>query len=302
MFDAIVNGLRTISKRGVAALMGIISAWVLGTATKWGVDPDTALQMVEGIDLFVSALVAAVTYFISDELLSRIKSLFPGDWAEKFWRDKAAAQVAGVEKPTAESKITLAIAFLLVALSATAAHAQRVDTADVRVLPRVADVIVTPQVADVGIGETFQFTAVALDTEGDTVPGVTFRFYSTAPAVLEVDSVTGVGRGVTSGRAQVYARVASEYLVMGPHRFAFNGIEGNYYAVRFDHAGIGTADVCPGSRADLLPPSSVHKAVRLRTVDMPEIADFCIYAYIDQPTHEEVIERIASFRRPRLIA
>ncbi|HET7370963.1 MAG TPA: Ig-like domain-containing protein [Gammaproteobacteria bacterium] len=68
----------------------------------------------------------------------------------------------------------------------------------------VASIAVTPASATIGVGDTQQFNAVAKDSSGATVSGVTFTWKSSDASVASVDS-EGVATGKASGSVQITA-------------------------------------------------------------------------------------------------
>jgi hypothetical protein len=73
---------------------------------------------------------------------------------------------------------------------------------------KAALVVVTPASrALAAIGATQQFTAIALNTAGDTLSGKTFAWTSSDSTVVRVDAATGLATSVSNGAADVTATV-----------------------------------------------------------------------------------------------
>ena len=70
--------------------------------------------------------------------------------------------------------------------------------------PMVSSVTVSPSMASIETGETQQFEAVALTTDGTAVPDVTFTWTSSDTAVATIDA-SGLATGVRAGSAAITA-------------------------------------------------------------------------------------------------
>lgn len=74
-------------------------------------------------------------------------------------------------------------------------------------------------------GRTLAFTATAADSNGNAIPGTTFTWESTAPAVATVDNTgvaTAVSDGTTSIRASASSRTGSRSLVVRRYASTFS--------------------------------------------------------------------------------
>ncbi|HEY2825598.1 MAG TPA: hypothetical protein VGI83_08640, partial [Gemmatimonadales bacterium] len=72
--------------------------------------------------------------------------------------------------------------------------------------PTIAKVVITPALDTLTyLQETVQLIAVAVDTNGDSIPGKTFVWKSAAPAAVKVDSATGFARALGNGPIVVTA-------------------------------------------------------------------------------------------------
>jgi alpha-tubulin suppressor-like RCC1 family protein len=69
----------------------------------------------------------------------------------------------------------------------------------------VAAVVITPDSVNVTLGSTVTLTAQAKDDQGATLNGRVIRWSSSAPAIVRIDSVTGVATAVTGGSAIITA-------------------------------------------------------------------------------------------------
>ena len=70
----------------------------------------------------------------------------------------------------------------------------------------VASVTVTPATPTIDVGATQQFTATARDADGNSIPGKTFEWESSAPAIATVSS-TGLASGQAIGSTTITASV-----------------------------------------------------------------------------------------------
>src|SRR5262249_30859420 len=100
-------------------------------------------------------------------------------------------------------------AWLLIALAALTAAIGGCDCSNnpvspVMPLPPLSAVVLTPPADSVFIGDRFTFIAAAYDTLGVLVPGASFNWESTVPAVFTV-STTGMITGVSEGTAKLIA-------------------------------------------------------------------------------------------------
>lgn len=88
----------------------------------------------------------------------------------------------------------------------TAASEGKSATAIVDVQPvPVASVVITPDSTAIVLGATVTLTAQARDDQGTTLTDRAIRWSSSAPAVVSIDSLTGVARGLAGGSALVTA-------------------------------------------------------------------------------------------------
>ena len=71
----------------------------------------------------------------------------------------------------------------------------------------VAAVTVAPDTAALCVGDTLTYTAHLLDATGDTVPGSSVRWASSAPQTVAVDSVSGLAHALALGTVQITASV-----------------------------------------------------------------------------------------------
>src|SRR5689334_6318321 len=71
-------------------------------------------------------------------------------------------------------------------------------------VPRVTRIEVTPQTADVDVTGTQQYTALAFDTQGQSVSGRTFSWSTSSSAVASISS-TGLATGVAPGNGTITA-------------------------------------------------------------------------------------------------
>lgn len=69
----------------------------------------------------------------------------------------------------------------------------------------VASVTVTPASPSIAVNATEQFTAVAKDSSGNAMSGVTFSWTSSATTVATINSSTGMATGVSAGSTQITA-------------------------------------------------------------------------------------------------
>lgn len=97
--------MRTIAKKLVAALLALIVGPIIAGLVGLGVSQEDAMIVVGNLESILTILIMALLYFGSDELLSRVKKLFPGSWAEVVWRDQAADKVKPLQAETAARKI-----------------------------------------------------------------------------------------------------------------------------------------------------------------------------------------------------
>lgn len=72
----------------------------------------------------------------------------------------------------------------------------------------VASIVVSPASASIAVGATQLFTAVAKDTNGNTLNGVSFAWQSSNPGVANINS-SGLATGTTAGTTQITAKVGS---------------------------------------------------------------------------------------------
>ena len=75
-------------------------------------------------------------------------------------------------------------------------------TATLTVNPLVASVTVSPPTATIQVGQTQQFTAVAKDSHGNVISGVTFTWSSDATQIATVNS-NGLASAVSQGSAHI---------------------------------------------------------------------------------------------------
>lgn len=98
--------MRTVAKKIVAMLIGLVGGWITAGLIGLGITPEQAAEAVSNLEAFLVIAVTGAIFFLGDYLLAKIKKLFPGDWAEAFWRDQAGDQVKPLTKTTAKTKIS----------------------------------------------------------------------------------------------------------------------------------------------------------------------------------------------------
>ncbi len=89
-------------------------------------------------------------------------------------------------------------------VTATAEGKSAQATVDVQAVP-VADIVITPDSASLSLGATVTLTAQAKDDQGGVLTGRVIRWSSNAPAVVSIDSVSGVMKGLAGGNATITA-------------------------------------------------------------------------------------------------
>lgn len=97
--------MRTLAKKLSAAVIALFAAWLTATLTEFGMTPEDVNTIVLSLETVLFGIFMVVIYFLSDVLLAKVKSVFPGDWAEQFWRNQAGEQVKPLTKNAAEVKI-----------------------------------------------------------------------------------------------------------------------------------------------------------------------------------------------------
>lgn len=112
----------------------------------------------------------------------------------------SAPEVAGVNTTGVVTGVALGRAVISATVEGKSAQAV------IRVQPTpVASVVITPDSSTIELGATVALTAQARDDQGAALSDRTIRWSSSAPAVVSIDSLTGVAKGMAGGSAIVTA-------------------------------------------------------------------------------------------------
>lgn len=118
-----------------------------------------------------------------------------------------ASSTPGVATVDAVTGLATAVANGTTTITATVGGVT--GSAQLAVTQVVSSVVVTPATTSLAaLGLTRQFSAVALDRNGQVVPGQSFTWASSALAVATVDAVTGLATAVGNGSAAITATTA----------------------------------------------------------------------------------------------
>jgi Bacterial Ig-like domain (group 2) len=128
------------------------------------------------------------------------------------------------------SGLATAVALGTAHITATASGVN--GSATLTVNPAISSVSVSPLTATINAGQTQQFTAVAKDSQGNVISGVTFTWNSDASSIATVNS-SGLASGLSQGTAHISATASgvagSGILTVNPAVISGNAIPASFY-------------------------------------------------------------------------